>query len=246
MAVAAALLLLSNLAWAEGDGSHRAPAPSTAERIDASEVRRKVLSEMWDRRILPPDANSWSPEDLELLQRVRRAESAGALNVLRRRVGALGGLAAEYRPVGALSSSLRLTKEGYERYLSLRTQDALAYLEEKEIGAKVAFKLTDIDNQPLFDARGLLTEAGDRIFSRARAGLEAHWKMPNGAIMGNRRPPPQPAAAPEPAPAPGRRRPSARPPEAEPAKAPEPEKKPEENPSQAPKSDAKPSESESP
>ena len=50
------------------------------------------------------------------------------------RVHGLKGLAVEYRPVGGLMTQWRITKEGFERYLFLRSQDALDYFDSKDVG----------------------------------------------------------------------------------------------------------------
>lgn len=260
-----AVLLSAALGWAaDGADSHRAPAPSMAERHSAAEERRETLADMSQRKLIAPEAQAWSTEDSALLGRMRRAEAAGAVAVMRRRVGGLQGLAVEHRAVGAVASSLRLTKDGFARYLALRTQDALQYFESREIGAKLAFKLADVDGRPLFDGRGQLSEAGERVVDRARAGREAHWRLPSGEIAGNRRPPaPRPAPAPAPAPPvrPQPRRVTAPPPEAapEPAKAEQPKAEPAKDPgptpgklsvpkkaAEPPKAEGKPPESESP
>ena len=157
--------------------------------LSAEEERHNVLAEMWQRRILAPDAGQWSDEDMNLLERVRRAEAAGAVEVLRRRWPAVQGLVVAYKPVGAPVKSFRLTKEGYEKYLFSRSQDALDYFESKGVDAKWAFSLTDLKGRRLFDGGGLLTEAGESLYARLRAGRKAFWKTPSGEVMGNRRPP---------------------------------------------------------
>jgi hypothetical protein len=204
--ILAVLLLAAHAARAaDPEDSHKAPEPSYAEQRSEQSERQNVLSEMWQRRLLPADVLQWNAEDMALLQRLRRAEASGALNVLRRRFMGLKGLAVEYRPVGAQSSGWRLTKEGYQRYIFVRSQDALQYFDTKEIGAKDAFKLTDLDGNKLFDSTGLLTDAGEALYDRILAGLEAFWKNPAGVISGNRRPP-KPPPAPEPAPEPPKKK----------------------------------------
>jgi hypothetical protein len=242
MILAVLLLAAHSARAADPEISHKAPEPSFADQRSAQAQRQSVLSEMWQRRVLPADIMQWNPEDMVLLERIRRAEAAGALNLLRHRFMGLKGLAVEYRPVGA-SSAWRLTKEGYQRYVFVRSQDALQYFDGKEIGAKDAFKLMDLDGSKLFDSTGLLTDAGEALFDRVQAGLEAFWKNPAGVVAGNRRPP-KPPPAPEPAPEPPkkvRRRtiiiPQAPPePASEPAPAPAPAPSPAPAPAPAPQS----------
>jgi len=143
---------------------------------------------------------------MSLLERIRRAEAAGAVAALRKRWPAVAGLAVAYRPVGTAAKKFRLTKEGYEKFLFARSQDALEYFESKGVEAKWAFSLTDLEGRRLFDAGGLLTEPGEALYARARAGEKAFWRTPSGAVLGNRRPP-KPDSPPAPgAGAPGKKR----------------------------------------
>ncbi len=200
--IGAALLAaaLARPARAQDLGGHDLP-PSAAEQAAAltPDERRATLEEMWQRRILPPDQDGWSPADMALLEKIRRNEDA-ALGYLR---ASFGG----YRPWVARAradapAAVRLTKEGYEKYSFLLTQDAIVYFERKGAETKDVFKITDWDGRPAFDADGRLTEDGARLYYRARAKLEAFWRGPDGRAYGTRRPPSAPAVAPSPAPAP--------------------------------------------
>ncbi|OGR96634.1 MAG: hypothetical protein A2V88_01930 [Elusimicrobia bacterium RBG_16_66_12] len=182
------VLLAGPVASADVTGGHAEPAG--AEAPAAADSRRALLEEMWQRRILPPDQKIWSPDDYELLERIRRSEG-DALALLRRRAGGSRPWTAKPRG-GALSGAPRLTKEGYEKYLFLLTQDAIVYFESKGADAKTAFKLKDWDGKALFDARGSVTEAGAAVYRRAKLNLEVFWKGPDGAVFGTRRPPKDP------------------------------------------------------
>jgi hypothetical protein len=95
---------------------------------------------------------------------------------------------------------------GYEKYLAVKSREAMTYFESKDVPTKWIYWLTTVDGEPLFErATGLLTKAGDELYSRALHNLPVFWKTRAGDIMGNRRPPvapPRPIAAPPPAPAP--------------------------------------------
>jgi hypothetical protein len=185
--LSAVIVLASLLPAAAADfGGHEdpqaeAPAPAPADE------RRATLEEMWQRRLLPPDQNSWSPRDLELLGKIRAVES-DALSYLARRPGGSRPWTARPRS-GASSAPPRLTKEGYDRYVALLTQDAIAYFEGKGADAKAVFKLRDWNDKPLFDAAGRITVDGMRVYRRARLNLEVFWKSADGAAYGTRRPP---------------------------------------------------------
>lgn len=162
-------------------GGH--PEPSAAQA--PSDAKRVLLEEFWQRRLLPPDQKMWSPEDYELLLRIRRCEN-DALELLKRRPGG-------YRPWVAKSHAsagvLLLTKAGYERYQAFLTQDAIRYFEYKGAEAQEVFKLKDQDGKALFDGHGSITEAGSVVYRRAKLNLEVFWRSPAGAVFGTRRPP---------------------------------------------------------
>jgi len=201
--VSAAFLLASALARAAAAaelGGHDAPPPSVeAPAAPTADERRATLEELWQRRILPPDQDSWSPQDMALLLRIRRVED-DALSYLREKFGGYRPWVAKSRPGAALN--FRLTKEGYEKYEAVLTQDAFAYFESKGADAKDVFKLKDWDGRALFDEQGRATEDGARLYLRARRKLEAFWRGPDGRVYGTRRPPAPlpsgPAAAPAP------------------------------------------------
>jgi len=179
------LLLLAVPARAEDLGGH---APAKAEPAAPVEDRAVILDEMWERRILAPDQSAWAPADAQLLGQIRMSEDE-ALSYLKKKYG--GAAARRWTaPRRAKATSRRLlTKEGWERYLSDVTQDAIEYFESKGAGAKWALKLTDWEGRRLFDGDGRLTPAGSTVYNRAKLKLEVFWRSPNGDVFGTRRPP---------------------------------------------------------
>lgn len=177
------LLCLSVNARAGELGGH---SPVVAEPAIATEDRAAVLDEMWARRILAPDQTVWAPSDAQLLGRIRMGE-ADALSYLRRKFGGTRPWTALRR--GPAPAPRLLTKEGYDKYVVLLTQDAIEFFEEKGAGAKWALKLTDWEGRRLFDGDGRLTPAGVTVYTRAKLKLEVFWKSPNGEVFGTRRPP---------------------------------------------------------
>ncbi|MBI4376099.1 MAG: hypothetical protein HY549_06575 [Elusimicrobia bacterium] len=167
---------------------HRAPAPSLAVSSAIYAEQHNTLAEMWQRRILSPETDRWTPADFDLLLRIRRAEAAGALGVLRAKNPSLKGLAIAHRAPGKTINTWRLTQEGYELYRLALAQEALAYFQHREIGAKWAFKLRTVDDEPVFDAQGLLTPAGEELYFKLRADEPGYWKTSAGELMGNRPP----------------------------------------------------------
>lgn len=184
MKAALFLLALASPVLAGDLGGHPAPTEDAASPVDE---RRATLEEMWQRGLLPPDQSAWSPSDLELLQRMRRADG-DAQTYLRRRFGNWRPWMSRARGAGT-GGAWRLTREGYEKYLTLLTQDAISYFESKGADAKWVFKLKSTDGKPLFDAGGHITEEGRRVHRRAALNLEVFWKGPGGELYGTRRPP---------------------------------------------------------
>jgi hypothetical protein len=168
MTAALLLLALALPAAAQDFGGHENPR-TAAEAAPPVDENRKTLEELWQRRLLPPDQNSWAPQDFELLQKIRAVEKE-AISYLK------------HVPGGARPWT-------YERYEFLLTQDAIAYFESKGADAKWALKLRDWDGKPIFDGAGLITDDGVRVYKRARLNLEVFWKSPNGDVFGTRRPP---------------------------------------------------------
>jgi len=185
---ACALLLAAGWAAAADPGSHGAPAESLA-RQPAADDRRETLIDMWQRGILTTDMGAWSPEDMAVLLRIRKAEEAGAFGLLRRHFASQKGLVIRDRQPGSGTTRLRLTKAGFDRYLGLKSQEALQYFESREVATKWTYWLADLDGRPLFDrSSGLLTEAGDALYTRTLLGLPACWRTRSGQVMGNRPP----------------------------------------------------------
>ncbi|MBI5631443.1 MAG: hypothetical protein HY921_11230 [Elusimicrobia bacterium] len=198
-----AVLLTALAASGEPIAPHRAPAPSLAESpSEGVRERQNLLAELWQRRILPPEANQWSPSEMAVLLRIRNAEASGAVSYLRKKKELSQGFAVPYRFAANPQTGLRLTKEGFERYLLLKSQDALAYFDSKDVEAKWAFQQRTMQGKLLFDGRGLLTEAGEELYARVLAGKEAFWRTSSGEIRGNRRPPAQSAPSYRPPPPP--------------------------------------------
>lgn len=187
----AALIGAAPAAAAPAD-SHRAPAESLAGKPAAADARQDTLKEMWQRGLLSADMGQWSPDDMALLLRMRHSESLGALGLLRRKFMAVNEFVVKDRPPGSDKTRIRLTKAGFERYLLLKSQEALTYFEVKGVEAKWAYDLQDLQGRSLFDrGSGLLTEAGEDLYCRALLNLPVFWRARTGEVMGNR--PPQQA-----------------------------------------------------
>jgi hypothetical protein len=145
------------------------------------------LEELWQRRLLPPDQRMWAPRDYDLLEKIRKVDR-DASDYLKRRFGDNSRWVAQPRHT-QMKSRPRLTREGYEKYLNAKTQDAIGYFESKGVDAKWVFQLRDLKEQLLFDAGGRITDVGLEVYHRAELNLEAFWKTPDGEVFGTRRQP---------------------------------------------------------
>jgi hypothetical protein len=178
---------------------HLAPVETLAPAAKPAETaRQNTLAEMRARRIVPADAAQWTSEDAELLERMRTAESRDAVALLRRKAEYSPSFVVAYRSAGSSFAVRRLTKAGFEAWLSLRSQDAIDYFEEKGADAKWVFKLVSMEGKALFDGSGRLTPAGQRVYDRALLKLPVWWKTPVGEVFGTRPPPRTDAPLPPP------------------------------------------------
>lgn len=183
---AALLAVALALPAAAGElGGHELPQ-TAAQQAGPADDRKATLDEMWQRRLLPPDQSSWSPSDLDLLNKIRSCERV-AIAFLKRKPGGSAPWTVRSR-VGFLWTA-KLTKEGYERYLFLLSQDAIEFFEAKGADAKWVFKLKDWNGHSMFDGGGRITEHGRTVYDRARLNLEVYWAGPDGQAYGTRRPP---------------------------------------------------------
>ncbi len=163
---------------------HRAPEGGAAATDE--DARREVLAELWQRRIVSADFTQYGEQDLALLSRMRAAERAGAIALLRRSYHGLQGLAVADKRPGDLAPRYRLTKDGFDKYLFLRSQQAIRYFQSRDVEAKWAFQLSDEDGRKLFTPDGLLSAQGEALYARVAAGLAAKWKLPDGTLQSNK------------------------------------------------------------
>jgi hypothetical protein len=181
-----AVLLLAASVWAAED-AHKGPAAPASPAAPSEFVERQnTLAEMWQRGVIPPDRQSFTPAEREVLAEMRQSEVSGAIRYLKNR-GPIGGLVVEMRTKEGKFA--RLTKAGYERWRLLRTQEALDFFQSKDIGAKDAFQLKDLEGRALFGKDGKLSPRGQTVYNLIITNTEAHWVLPNGQILGNRPPP---------------------------------------------------------
>lgn len=195
--LAGSLILSAALAFADPSPAPDAPSaspqssglPSSSAMADPkpqppiSAERQRTLIEMRDRRIVPSGANDWNDQDSSLLDHIHRAETSGAIEMLRQKAGSLQGYAVPHR--FGNYRGLWLTKAGYERYASIRAQGAIRYFEDQGTPFKFIFQLKNVEAKSLFDDKGLLTPAGDELYNQILAGKTVRWMDYSGQVTDN-------------------------------------------------------------
>ncbi len=116
------------------------------------------------------------PEERELLSSMREAESDGAVDYLKEKLGRLTGLTLE-RQDDAGKLRLLLTHRGFESWLALSTKDAVKFFEKKDMDFRYIFALRDKEGAPFFEKGGRLTRRGASAYLAARRGTQS-WIMP--------------------------------------------------------------------
>jgi hypothetical protein len=163
--------------------------PKSTGTAAGASAENPTIAEMRQRHIVPQDAVRWTPDQYAGLLRMREAEAMGAFDLLRDKLGTLRGYAAE-SPRRQGYRSLWLTEEGYDKFIFLLSQDALAYFQSRGAEVKFVFKLKGVNGKRLFDGgTGLLTQDGVELYNRVRRKLPAFWRYPDGTVNGNVRPP---------------------------------------------------------
>ena len=192
MSACALLALAAGVCLAQAP-EHQAPVENLAasKSVDTQARTEATLQEMWQRRILSTESRQWSSEDLDLLQRMREAERYGAVTLLRKRVGDVSGLTFGARTSPSAPPVLKLTREGYERWVTLRSQEAIDYFEQKGVETKWIFFLVDLDGHRLFDGGGRLTPRGEYVYDLASVNMPVWWRVPQTGEVFGTRPPPQ-------------------------------------------------------
>lgn len=170
--------LLALIAWSTVLCANTAPSASPDPAL---------IAEMRLRRVIGAGQAEWNAEEYTLLLRVREAQSLGAFDLLREKLATLKGFAVRSKPGG--EGRLYLSVEGYRRWRFLKSQGARAYFESRGVAARDVFALRDMAGKTVFDESGQLTQEGDELYNRVQRKLPALWKLEDGALGGNVRPP---------------------------------------------------------
>ena len=172
----AAFLASSGFAATESEPEFKNSAQLAVSPLALPENnKQQILGEMRRRGLLSPRMDRWTPQDQELLDRIREAEAAGAFDILREEGGTLNSFAVEHKDESG--KKLWLTKRGYFQYRFFKSQKARKYFEkEGRTEAKFIFMLRDMKGRRLFDPRGELTPSGHIIYDQILRGIEVEWR----------------------------------------------------------------------
>lgn len=134
----------------------------------------EILSTMKERNILDPQALDYQEQDLELLKKMLTAEKNKAITYLSNKYNGKipPGLIVEKFP-GKLYARKMLSYSGYNDLIFLLSKDAIN-LFMKEASYNEILKLRDLEGNPIFDEKGILTDAGLVAYNMSLNGQRAY------------------------------------------------------------------------
>ncbi len=156
---------------------------AVSQTTKALPSRSDILSDLKRRNIVTPDAEDFTVEEADILARMKRAESLGAVDLVAQKDRNLKKLIFEVKQ--GESVRLHLTQLGFDRYLFLLSQKAIDYFESRGVKAKWAFTVKDSEGRNIFDPKGLLTPSGEDLYYRVLKKQPTEWKLLNGKVMSN-------------------------------------------------------------
>ncbi len=148
------------------------------ERLIALEPQtlspEEILSTMKERNILDPNALSYQQQDLDLLNKMLKAEQDNAITYLQDKYkGKIPpGIIIEKYP-GKIYSRKILTYSGYKDLMLLLSKDAIDFFISKQVYKSEILKLRDLNGNNIFTDKGLLTEEGLAAYTQSLSGQKA-------------------------------------------------------------------------
>lgn len=134
----------------------------------------EIISTMKERNILDPQALDYQEQDFELLKKMLTAEKNKAITYLSDKYNGKipPGLIVEKFP-GKLYARKMLSYSGYNDLIFLLSKDAID-LFMKEASYNEILKLRDLEGNPIFDEKGILTDAGLAAYNMSLNGQRAY------------------------------------------------------------------------
>jgi tetratricopeptide (TPR) repeat protein len=152
---------------------------SARERLIAMEpdilTKEEVIASMKERNIIDPAAVDYLPEENNLFKKILALEKDNAIEYLalkyNQRIPV--GFIVE-RDGGKVYVRKMLTLTGYQEIINQLSIDAKNFFLAKNILPGNLFKLKDFDGKPVFDDKGVLTDAGMEVYNKGLSGLKAY------------------------------------------------------------------------
>jgi tetratricopeptide (TPR) repeat protein len=149
------------------------------ERLIAMEpdilTYEEVLTSLKERNVVDPAADTFLPEDENMLRKMITAEKDNGITYLsnkyRGRIPA--GFVVERDP-GKIYVRKMLTLTGYNELIRQISADAKQFFLSKNILPGDIFELKDYDGKMVFDEKGSLTDEGLIVYSKGLQGAKAY------------------------------------------------------------------------
>ena len=136
---------------------------------------KEKLDALKDRNIIAPESEIFTPEDIETLKKILKAERGSAIDYLTLKFGVTlpEGSIFERNPDTFYSRKM-LTLSGYNLLMNKLSNEAKSYFLEKNIAIADLFALKDLNGKPLFNTEGILTEEGLLAYNKTLKGKKAY------------------------------------------------------------------------
>ncbi|MBQ4493651.1 MAG: tetratricopeptide repeat protein [Elusimicrobiaceae bacterium] len=149
------------------------------ERLISLEPQRlsheELISTMKERNILDPNAIDYQETDLDLLNKMIKAEKDNAITYLNNKYNGKipPGLIVEQYP-GKIYSRKMLSYSGYKDLMFLLSKDAINYFINQGVYKSEMLKLRDLNGNNIFDKKGFLTDEGLLAYTYSLNGQKAY------------------------------------------------------------------------
>lgn len=136
---------------------------------------KEKLEALKDRNIIDPKAETFSKEDIDLLQKILKAERGSGIEYLSLKFGVTlpEGAIFERNPNTFYARKI-MTLSGYNLLIEKLSSDAKDFFISKNISLADLFSLTDFNSKPVFDKNGLLTDEGLMVYNKSLKGKKAY------------------------------------------------------------------------
>ena len=136
---------------------------------------KEKLEALKDRNIIAPEAETFTEEDISILNKILKAERGSAIDYLSLKFGATlpDNVIFERHP-NTFYARKMLTLNGYNLLIDKLSGEAKEFFMSKNIIASDLFLLTDFNGKPIFNENGLLTEEGLMAYNKSLKGKKSY------------------------------------------------------------------------